>query len=329
MNQKKNQLKKADFCRLLSVPKNGKHIFCGHALWRKYPNEMEENEYSNGGNRCLGYDLSNLKKNCYSELGITLIALVVTIVILVILAAIVLRTFTGTNSLIDTTMDVATESEIAKYKGMLDEKVRSIIIDYSIRGLTPKVTDIAKELIKEDWVISAIPNADEETSEADIIVTVENGYVYDIFYDSIYGKINIDYIGKIDPSRGSAEDLAKLLPKLKLDYEPITAIITATASSEEGEIEKVEIIYKGEVKETVENRDNSNPFIAQFNVGDTSVYEPRMVSSKGYSKRHRIYKNSVGVCNNIIRNNQATKNNSDTRKSRWKDRWRNNRVVCK
>ncbi len=269
MNQKKNQIKKAGDCPLLSVHKN-------------------------------------------KELGITLIALVVTIVILVILAAIVLRTATGNTSLIDTSMDVATETEIAEYRSMLDQKVRSIIIDYSMKGLTPTVTDISNELIKEDWIISAIPNADETLSAADIIVTVDKGYVFDVFYDSLYGKINIDYIGKIDPDKETAEELAKTIPKLRVDYEPTLAKITATASEEKNGIEKIEIIYKNETKETRVNEAGTNPFVGTFNVGDTSVYEPRMVSNKSNSKSHWICKNSMGICNNTFRINKATSYNSNS-----------------
>ncbi len=255
--------------------------------------------------------------NChlYYERGITLIALVITIVILVILAAIVLRTATGNTSLIDTTMDVAEETTIQEYRSMLDQKVRSIIIDYSMKGLTPTVTDIANELIKEDWIASAIPNADETMSSADIIVTVDKGYVFDVFYDSLYGKINIDYIGKINPDKETSEELAKTLPKLKLEYEPITAIITATASEEKNGIEKIEIIYKNETKDTKVNEKGDNPFVGTFNVGDTSVYEPRMVSDKSNSKSYRIYKNSMGICNNLVRVNKATSYNGNTDKA--------------
>ncbi len=112
--------------------------------------------------------------------------------------------------------------------------------------------DIATELVKEPWIISAVANEDKTVSNPDIIVTVDKGYVYQVFYDSLYGKIKIEYIGKVDPDVENPDDIPKALPTLIVDYQKYDAKIYAEAHHESG-IAKIELVYKGEVVSVIEN----------------------------------------------------------------------------
>ena len=89
------------------------------------------------------------------------------------------------------------------------------------------------------WVKDATAS-DKEKNNEDILITVVDGYVYQVYYDSTYGALFTEYVGKDD---------GKGFPNLKTEYEK--GKITGTASAEEGKsIKSVELIYKGEVKES-------------------------------------------------------------------------------
>ena len=115
-----------------------------------------------------------------SERGITLIALIVMIVIIVIITTISIINLTGDHNLIDVTTDVANSYEVTEVQTL---------------------NDMADALNEQDWVRSAIANTDTSISNGDIIVIVDKGYIFQVFYDSVYGKIDIDYIGKTPERR--------------------------------------------------------------------------------------------------------------------------------
>ncbi|MCI8519695.1 MAG: hypothetical protein HFJ51_06645, partial [Clostridia bacterium] len=142
------------------------------------------------------------------EEGITLIALIVMIIMIVILASVTISKIAGNQGLIDVTADVAENYEVVSYKEQIEQVVHSTIISYSAKGETPTLIDIAEALNFEEWVRSAIANTDTSITNGDIIVTVDRGYVYQVFYDSVYGKVVVDYIGKV-PEGGGGEDLVK------------------------------------------------------------------------------------------------------------------------
>ncbi|MCI8519119.1 MAG: hypothetical protein HFJ51_03305, partial [Clostridia bacterium] len=186
-----------------------------------------------------------------SEGGITLIALIVMVIMIIILSAVVIGQI-GNGGLINVTADVAENYEVVSYKEQIEQVVHSTIVSYSAKGETPTLVDIAEALNFEEWVRSAIPNTDTSITNGDIIVTVDRGYVYQVFYDSVYGKVVVDYIGKV-PEGGGGEDLVKNLPTLKARYEKTIASIVAEARDEKNGIEKIDIIYKGEIVETHTN----------------------------------------------------------------------------
>ena len=137
----------------------------------------------------------------FGEKGITLITLLVMIIIIIILGGVTLSNVIREHDLIDVTTDVANSYEVTSYKEQNEQVMHACIIGYSARGEVPTLNDMADALNEQDWVRSAIANTDTSISNGDIIVIVDKGYIFQVFYDSVYGKIDIDYIGKVPGRR--------------------------------------------------------------------------------------------------------------------------------
>ena len=110
--------------------------------------------------------------------GITLIALVVTIVILLILAGISIGALTGDNGIIDQAHTAKEDTEIASW----EEQIDLAIIDAEKKHRNPSMSDIKEEL-KNKGVIKDDSQVDDETGA---ITTNEPAY-------TIEGKLD-DYI---------------------------------------------------------------------------------------------------------------------------------------
>ncbi len=65
---------------------------------------------------------------CKNEKGITLVALIVTIILLVILTAVVIRNITAGDNLIDSTMTAREEYNIKSYRQQIESVVQSVIV---------------------------------------------------------------------------------------------------------------------------------------------------------------------------------------------------------
>ena len=134
-----------------------------------------------------------------SEKGLTLITLIVMIIILVILSAIVIRGITGEEGLIKTTKEVALTQEIQEYKERITEEVRGAVVKYAAIGEEIGLEEIAEEIDEQTtWVKSTILNINTKTTNDDILVGTIEGYVFQIFYDTMYNVVNVDYIGNED-----------------------------------------------------------------------------------------------------------------------------------
>ena len=68
------------------------------------------------------------------ERGITLISLIVTIIILIIVSAIVIKTITGDNSLIATTTEGAENYKVAEYKEMIAAQITATMQANMLKG---------------------------------------------------------------------------------------------------------------------------------------------------------------------------------------------------
>ena len=108
------------------------------------------------------------------ERGITLISLIITIIILVIISAILIKTVTGDNSLIATTTEGAENYKIAEYKEMLSIQITKTMQTNMINGEKTTLDNIADD-IKENctWAKKVTVHEDETITNSDILVTTE------------------------------------------------------------------------------------------------------------------------------------------------------------
>ena len=166
--------------------------------------------------------MKKLTEKLRKQYGITLIALIVTIIVLLILAGVVISTLTGENGMITKAAEAAFRNEMAAIREQVDLKLIENSIDNSgIEGFE-QVTDISgwdsdlkKEIIywgQVDIGVSEITkdyaknNADSIFQENNLLdnlyyidkVTAggkEKTYIYDKKGDVVY-KIPITTIGK-------------------------------------------------------------------------------------------------------------------------------------
>ena len=211
------------------------------------------------------------------ERGITLIALIITIILIVILAAITIRGLTGKEGLLATSTKVANEYVVKQNQEQIEMLLQSIILEDAVKGKTTTLDSIAERMMEEDWIESAVPG------ESDIIVTTTDGYVYNVYYDETTGQKGIDFSG----TQGGEG-----LPVLTASYDKIKAVITASASSEDG-IARIELIYKDQVIKTAETNTTT------FEVEDTGWYQVRAVANNGKTRSSWLRVSSTVVAPNI------------------------------
>lgn len=115
-----------------------------------------------------------IKNEKKSSKGITLIALIVTIVVLLILASIGIATLTGNNGLISSTQSAKEKSEIADEKELLEQAVTVVI---------GKNRNISGEKLKKalnDLKKNSCNEYDEESEPGIINVTLASGRKYSV-----------------------------------------------------------------------------------------------------------------------------------------------------
>ena len=217
-----------------------------------------------------------MQTNQSSERGITLIALLIMIIILVIITAVVIRNITGDEPLIGITAEAAEDYKVESYREEISHTVHSEIIAKSAIGETATTGDIADKLNDQDWIKTAYVNADATSEVGNITAQVNEGYIYQIYYNSIYGKIEIDYIGKDkDP-----EDINSLT--LTARYEKSPASIFATAEDKKKGIAKLELVYKDQVVMTKDKPTGEQKFdISEIGTG---WYKVKATSNSGAVK---------------------------------------------
>ncbi len=62
------------------------------------------------------------------------------------------------------------------------------VVAYAARGGAATLEDISTALNNESWVYSAVVNGEPTNVVGDITVTVNEGYVYQVYYDAINRK---------------------------------------------------------------------------------------------------------------------------------------------
>ena len=172
-----------------------------------------------------------------TERGITLISLVITIVIMVILAALVVKTIAGDNNLIGMTTEGAENYKIAEYKELLSAEVTATIQGNMIKGEGTTLGSIADGIEQNvQGITGASVNQDSSITNEDILVTTQEGYVFQIYYSDETGNFYIEYIGKGDINE---------FPKVVARYNRASTQIEIEANTSQGSIEETQLYFKG------------------------------------------------------------------------------------
>ena len=189
----------------------------------------------------------NRKYNEYK--GITLIALVITIVVLIILAAISINMAFGSNGLITRAEEAKLQQKIADLQEMLDmEKMESLIDEEGHITIEDYLNHIKEEGIIGDEDIQDTDNEDEK------YITVEDEYVF-LVRDKNDGDVEIIY-------QGTA---GNLLPNLQIEITNVTtSSITVKANASamaSGEYKYyIKNITKGEEEYTLKETSKTSEY---------------------------------------------------------------------
>ena len=207
------------------------------------------------------------------EGGITLISLIITIIILVIISAIVIKTITGDNSLIGATTESAENYKIEQYRELITAEVLGTIQTDMIRGEETTLERIAENIKKNvDGVIAAVVSEDETINNRDILVTTEEGYTFQIVYDEETGRFEVEYGGKGDISE---------FPTVVATYNKVTSTIEATASIRKGKIVSLELILNGE---TLKGDEGSTNESLRRKITESGTYQIKATADSGKTR---------------------------------------------
>lgn len=166
--------------------------------------------------------MKKLRNNLYSEKGITLISLVITIIILMILAGIAINVTVGQNGLFSRAKSGAEQYKKAQLKEELETTVIAVQTDKAGKGKNATTGDIAEELYKIATVI-----------------IVEEDYIEGEYKDRefvIDAKGNVTIGGEL---KGKKPDGEATLVETEEEF-PTEADILVTASTSEGTIKSIE-----------------------------------------------------------------------------------------
>ena len=124
----------------------------------------------------------NIDKRIENKQGITLIALVVTIVVLLILAGVTINLLFGNDGI----FNIANQSKIEYEIGAIKDRINNVIVDWSIERLTkPGVTidDLWDKMVEADIIDNPeedIEGPEKEGENDAYQVTTNEGYVVEI-----------------------------------------------------------------------------------------------------------------------------------------------------
>lgn len=136
-----------------------------------------------------------MKKN---QKGITLIALVITIIVLLILAGVSIAMLTGENGILTKSITASTETRNAEIKEALSLAASTIIadqIDPTIETATQmNYTTIAAQVLNDNASSKASAYSDSTDAEVGIYYTY-GGKTYIVKFDFITGNGNTTFVG--------------------------------------------------------------------------------------------------------------------------------------
>ena len=207
------------------------------------------------------------------EGGITLIALVATVIILVVISAVAIRAITGDNDLLATTTEATENYKVAEYKELILAEVAGIIQGNMMKGDGTTLNNIAEGLETNiNEVKTANVYEDTTRGNADILVTTEEDYVFEVYYNDLYNVYYVEYCGK-----GNDTDF----PEIKAEYKKTDekSTITATATAKAGNITNFEITHGGQVVA----REKSGS-LSDIEITEPGWYEIKVDTNKGKSR---------------------------------------------
>ena len=192
---------------------------------------------------------------------------------LVILAAVSIRGLIGDKGVVRTTETAAQDYKIAAYKEQIEQEVRADIVSKQTIGKGISLDGISKNIGEETtWIKDAKANVEKETTNDDVIVTTVDGYIYQVYYNDIYGVVYVEYVGR--EGKGN-------LPELKARYEKSIASIIVKTRVDGKDIAKLELIYKGEVKQEQANVEQEKEIRLKIDEIGTGWYIVRVTTSEG------------------------------------------------
>ena len=136
------------------------------------------------------------KKN--QEKGVTIIALVITVIVLLILAGISIASLTGDNGIINKSTEAKKETEISQYQEKLDIiKHQEYMNDYEM-NLDEFLDKYAEAVKKDEMFVEAKEVTADHTNKIVIVVTKE-GYRFEVTADEV------TYVGDEGDGSGNVE----------------------------------------------------------------------------------------------------------------------------
>lgn len=196
------------------------------------------------------------------EKGITLIALVVTIIILIILAGVSINLVLGDNGIITK----AKQAKGTYSQAQAREKIEIVLEEAKIDKFTNEKYNQNEYL--DEMILNKVPNS---KVNGDIVISDGYGFTIDRSIPAI-----VDYVGK-------EEDLVfpDLITNVTIQPDRKTATIEITATEEENGIKKIELLqdgfvvqaysYEGEEIETTKTETLSVPRNGKYTVKVTSL----------------------------------------------------------
>ena len=141
--------------------------------------------------------------------GITIIALVVTIIVLLILAGITIGAITGNNGLLGEGDKAKISAEVTQYQQKIDE-IRSLAIVNEYNGNVDDFLDLLVKKIKNDTMFKKAKEVTPNYDEDSIKVVTKEGYIFKVTMEKT------DYIGG-DQEGGTETDINNVVITIKQD----------------------------------------------------------------------------------------------------------------
>lgn len=239
--------------------------------------------------------MKNKKIKFNSNNGITLIALVITIIILIILAGITISIALGENGILGRSKEGKEQYTIEAIRENLDEIKGS---DY-IEKIGDSTIDTYLETLDKEKIEPYNVTKKEKISDSVAIIEVDNKYSYIIKIDS-KNEIKIEYEGKI-------EDIDRSLPVIEIDVKGETLQtefplkLSATVKSNGKNEEKVKWVLNTEASEIGTNEElypQTGEEDIQIEIDEVNSYYIHTLTIDQYGRKQETIKGPITVVAN-------------------------------